>query len=201
MSRRRGKSAIEVDLNLPKKKQRLASNLNRQFAIYFGLCSVAAVGAAAVIAVSSVRRTVPAQVVTPVAGEVRIALSGVEPGKACFFECRLESRPLRFFVVGLSDGTYRAALDAAESSSAGFRQEGSSICCNGCSLRFPIDEVGAISGGCRPIPIPVSSRGDQLVLQEADLQKARLSSRLIQASSHHLIGSLYRLDPRPPRPR
>jgi uncharacterized membrane protein len=108
-------------------------------------------------------------------GEIRIPVSDVSSGEARFFTYTASNNtPVRFFVIKSGDGVYRAALDACDvcyHAKQGYRQEGQEMVCQKCGLRFHSTLINEVSGGCNPVGVPRTVQGDQLVINEAELEK------------------------------
>ncbi len=100
-------------------------------------------------------------------------MSEVSTDQAKFFEASLPNNSVtRFFVLRTSDGVYRAALDACEvcfDEHKGYHQEGSSMVCNKCGRRFPIDGIGYGNSGCHPIGLRATVDGDALKIKTSEL--------------------------------
>ena len=108
------------------------------------------------------------------AGEIKVPLADLAGGKAKFFDYTLSNnKPIRFFALKSSDGTYRAAMDACDvcyHAKKGYHQEGDNMVCNNCGLTFPSDKINEIHGGCNPVGLPRTVEGDHLVIKAAELE-------------------------------
>jgi uncharacterized membrane protein len=82
---------------------------------------------------------------------VTVALTDLEGGKAKFFDYTTPSNTaVRFFAIKSSDGKYRAAMDACDTcfhARKGYRQEGESMICNNCGMKFHSNLINQVSGG------------------------------------------------------
>ena len=83
---------------------------------------------------------------------------------------------IHFFVVKVSDGTYRAAADACEAcfgSKRGFKQVGDQIRCENCRTMYTKDQIALQKGGCNPRPIDkdVEVVDGRLAINLADIEK------------------------------
>ena len=116
----------------------------------------------------------PAEVVVPAGGEVRIPLSHVSGGSVKFFRYAVAAGvDVRFLVVEAPAKTFRTALDASENASAAFHPHAEELVCTHCQLRFDRTVIGDATGGCFPIRLPHRVVGEELVMQQADLEQAR----------------------------
>lgn len=110
----------------------------------------------------------------PGAGQIKVPLADLAGGKAKFFDYTLSNnKPIRFFALKSSDGTYRAALDACDvcyHAKKGYHQEGDNMVCNNCGLTFPSDKINEVHGGCNPVGLPRTVEGDHLVIKATDLE-------------------------------
>ncbi|MBN2720660.1 MAG: DUF2318 domain-containing protein [Proteobacteria bacterium] len=107
------------------------------------------------------------------AGEFAYPVSDFADGKAKYFSYRASSGlNIRYFIMKSSDGVIRAAFDSCDtcwSSGKGYRQEGDSMVCNNCGLRFPSERINEVRGGCNPAPLTRSIRGDQVIVKTGDI--------------------------------
>lgn len=105
-------------------------------------------------------------------GEVRIDLAKVDDGQAHYFTHETNGTNVDFFVVKSVDGVMRAAFDACDvcyHAKKGYRQEGDSMVCNNCGMKFRSDLVNEVKGGCNPAPLNRRVEGDQIVIKTADI--------------------------------
>jgi uncharacterized membrane protein len=147
----------------------------RRGLILGGVALLAVIAAAAVVAMSGGDKG-PAAQAAPVAAAgdtVKIAMSEVSDGKAHFYSYDAGGTQVNYFVLQSSDGEMRAAFDACDvcyPAKKGYHQEGDEMVCNNCGRRFPSTKINVLEGGCNPSPLERTVKGDQLVLQVADLQ-------------------------------
>ena len=149
--------------------------LDRWFVGLFALASVIVMVVVVTVAIRSLARSTPATPVaaTVVAGEARVPISGLRGGKTSFYTCSTPSgQPLRFLVVEVAPGDYRAALDANERGDGGFHQHGEMLSCTGCGLRFQASDIGEKAGGCYPISVARRVEAGNLVIRVDDLLDA-----------------------------
>jgi uncharacterized membrane protein len=107
--------------------------------------------------------------------EVRFALSEFADGAAHFFTFMADASPVELFVIWTPDGVVRAALNACDvcyRAKLGYRQDGNVMVCQNCGNRFPVGQIGAVSGGCNPTPLAAHIDGEELVIYAADLAAA-----------------------------
>ena len=110
--------------------------------------------------------------VVETADQVKIPLKTLDSGKALFLEMQSDGRPLYYFAVKSSNGSYRSAFDACDvcfRMNRGYRQEGGMMVCNRCDKTFPTDRIGEIRGGCNPHPLANRIDGGQMVVRKADI--------------------------------
>lgn len=96
------------------------------------------------------------ETLTPSGGQLVIAESSVSDGDAHYYNVDVDGKPVFFFVVKSSDGSYRAAANACQvcfGSNLGFRQEGDNMVCNTCGNEYPMAKIATEKGGCNPGPI------------------------------------------------
>jgi uncharacterized membrane protein len=107
-------------------------------------------------------------------GMVMLKVSDIDDGKAHYFKFATPKGPISFFVVKSVDGVMRAAFDACDvcyREMKGYRQEGDSMVCNNCDMRFRTDLINEVKGGCNPAPLARRVDGDKLAISEADILK------------------------------
>ncbi len=103
---------------------------------------------------------------------VTIPVAQVSDGKAHFFSYRSGDAHVDFFVLKSDDGVIRAAFDACDvcyHAKQGYRQDGDSMICNNCGMKFRSDMINEVKGGCNPAPIQRSLADGQLVIAAAEL--------------------------------
>jgi len=110
-------------------------------------------------------------------GEVRIPLADLTDGTAHFYAYQAGNGVVRFFLIRKDDGSIGTALDACNScyrAKRGYRQEGKRVICNNCNMAFDPKDVGVVTGGCNPIPVPFRQEGGTVVVKTVDLEKGRM---------------------------
>lgn len=137
------------------------------------LAAVVVVAAAAVTLISqnSEKETAPALASQPqegtsaVSGGDIVIQSADIASDASFFDYDANGITVQVFAVQASDGTVRLALNTCQvcngSPYAYFQQDGDWFICQNCGNRFASDEIGIVSGGCRPVPITEDIYGEQ----------------------------------------
>lgn len=129
-------------------------------------------------AVSAGGVTAPAPAMTRESnGEVRIALADLADGTAHFYAHQAGGGVIRFFLIRKEDGGIGAALDACNAcyrAKRGYRHEGKKVICNNCNMAFDPRDVGIVTGGCNPIPVPYRLDAGAVVVKTADLEKGRM---------------------------
>jgi uncharacterized membrane protein len=107
-------------------------------------------------------------------GAVTIPVAQVSDGKAHYFSYRSGEAHVNFFVLKSHDGVIRAAFDACDvcfHAKKGYRQEGDSMVCNNCDMKFRSDLINEVKGGCNPAPIQRSVVDGNIVIAAADLEQ------------------------------
>lgn len=138
------------------------------FAIYSGKTSLTSQKTASAHAGAAA-----AEAATQENGEVRIPLSDLDDKAAHFYVYQAGGRDIRFFLLRDAEGGVRAALDACHNcyrAKRGYRQEGNTVICNNCGMSFRYENIGIITGGCNPIPLPRKIVGQVVVLKTKDIE-------------------------------
>jgi len=105
-------------------------------------------------------------------GVVTIPVAQIEDGNAHYFSYRSGDAEVNFFVLKSHDGVIRAAFDACDvcyHAKKGYRQEGDSMVCNNCNMKFSSDLINEVKGGCNPAPIQRSIADGKIVIAAAEL--------------------------------
>jgi uncharacterized membrane protein len=79
---------------------------------------------------------------------------------------------IRYFILKSSDGVIRAAFDSCDTcwtAGKGYRQEGDTMVCNNCGLRFASVRINEVKGGCNPAPLTRTMIGDNVVIKVKDI--------------------------------
>ena len=107
------------------------------------------------------------------AGAVVLPLSEVSDGKAHFYTYKTGGKDVQFFVLKSRDGIVRTALNACDvcyREKKGYSQDGESMKCNNCGMRFHSTKIMEVKGGCNPSPISRTLNANSVSIPEADLK-------------------------------
>jgi uncharacterized membrane protein len=117
--------------------------------------------------------TVPATDVQPTNGIFQFPVSQFEDGKARHFTYKhAPNQWVRFFIVKSTDGQIRAAFDACEvcnRSKKGYVQQGDTMVCINCGMKFRTDKINVVTGGCNPIALKKSADGNAITITQQDV--------------------------------
>ncbi len=111
--------------------------------------------------------------VKPVNGMIVIPIKEVSE-KAKFYTYKGAGAEIRFFVVKSSDGVIRSAFDACDvcyHAKKGYTQDGDNMVCNNCGMRIPTIMVNKVKGGCNPSPLKHVIEGDELRIEQRDIEE------------------------------
>ncbi|MCU0559530.1 MAG: DUF2318 domain-containing protein [Desulfobacterales bacterium] len=109
-------------------------------------------------------------------GMVTLPAARFDDGKAHFFEHRQGGVAIRYFVVKSPDGVLRAAFDACDvcwPAGKGYAQEGDTMVCRNCGLRFDSNRVNEVKGGCNPAPLQRRVEDGKLLIRVSDILEGR----------------------------
>jgi len=120
----------------------------------------------------------PATQVAFTNGALNIPLAQVSDGDLHRYAVREGEMEVRFLLYQKPDGKVAAIFDACEICGAvGFYKGTNGLVCKNCSSPINAQSVGT-PGGCNPVPLASSIRGDAIVIQAADLAgRAQLFQR------------------------
>ncbi len=120
----------------------------------------------------------PATQVSFTNGALSIPVAQVSDGDLHRYAAREGETEIRFLLYQKPDGKVAAIFDACEICGAvGFYKGQNGLVCKNCSSPINSQSVGT-PGGCNPVPLASSIRGDAIMIQEADLAgRARLFQR------------------------
>jgi uncharacterized membrane protein len=112
----------------------------------------------------------------PLKGDsIVIPLSEVKDGNAHFYTYRKSGKRINFFVRTDANGTVSSYFDACFTCykpRKGYRQEGSDLICNECSMKFGLaEEKWSEKGGCNPIHLKSTITDNSLVIETAVIEK------------------------------
>ncbi len=109
--------------------------------------------------------------------DIVIPLSEIQGAKAKFFKYTTsDGSKMRFFAIRSSDGVYRAALDACDlcyRGKQGYYQDGDDMVCRKCGQRFHSALVNDVTGGCNPVALERTVKGDKLVIKASELESRK----------------------------
>ncbi len=112
--------------------------------------------------------------VRSVNGAITIPITGVSDGEARFFRYPDGGKELKFFVVKGKDGGIRVAFDACDvcfREKKGYAQQGGTMVCKNCNMKFAIVRLGPHAvGGCNPSYLPHKQEAGNLIITVRDLQ-------------------------------
>lgn len=111
------------------------------------------------------------------AADVSYALADFSDGKVKFYEhLTAEGIKIRYFLVKAPDGTVRSAFDACDScwpAGKGYKQDGNEVICNNCRMRFPMEKVGVVKGGCNPSPLAAKTDSARITIKVSDIEAGK----------------------------
>jgi uncharacterized membrane protein len=104
-----------------------------------------------------------------------IPLSRVSDGQVHFFTYKNAGKRINFFIRTDGKGTISSYFDACYTcykAKKGYRQEGSDVVCNECSMKFGLaEEKWHDKGGCNPIVLKSSLENNTLIIDKAVIEK------------------------------
>lgn len=110
-------------------------------------------------------------------GTLTHALTEFRDGQAHYYEYAGSGpNKIKYFLVQAQDGALHAALDACEScwpAGKGYKQDGDEMVCQNCRMRFRIENVGNVKGGCNPVPLPFVVDKDKVTIKTSDLDQGQ----------------------------
>ena len=157
------------------KRSQFQQEKKRHPVLWIAIALVAAVAAAGIVGWKSAGDSAAAyQTLVAEGGNVTVPLAQVSDGKAHYFSYRSGEAYVNFFLLQSHDGVVRAAFDACDvcfHARKGYRQEGDSMVCNNCGMKFRSDMINEVKGGCNPAPIERSVADGRIVIAAADLEQ------------------------------
>lgn len=105
-------------------------------------------------------------------GVIRVPFAGIADGRAHFYSTTVSGSTVKFFVLRKQDGSYGVALDACNAcyrAKQGYRDGEDQVICNNCGMAFRPEDVGVVTGGCNPIPLPHAITQDAVTISAKDL--------------------------------
>jgi len=107
-------------------------------------------------------------------GAVAIPIAKVSDGEAHFYRFPDSGKELKFFVVKGRDGVIRTAFDACDvcfREKKGYVQQGETMICRNCNMRFAISRIGPHAvGGCNPSYLPHRQLSGNIIISVPDLK-------------------------------
>lgn len=111
--------------------------------------------------------------IKPENGVVSLPLKDISDGNAHYYKVKSDKGVMvKFFVVKSADGVIRAAVDACDvcyRSGKGYVQEGGTMVCTNCGMRFASDRINEVKGGCNPAPLARTVMEDQLLIAMSEI--------------------------------
>ena len=115
------------------------------------------------------------QTVSAENGRIRIPVGEVNDGKVHFYTYKNSGKRINFFIRTDGTGDLSAYFDACYTCykhKKGYRQEGTDIICNECSMKFKLAEKDwRYNEGCCPIPLKSSVSGGFIVIMAEHIEK------------------------------
>jgi uncharacterized membrane protein len=149
-----------------KMKQRVVFRLSALFSPAFFLL---------LLLVSCGKQPAEHKVVTPKDGAIRIPVSEVHDGKVHLFTYKKSGKRINFFIRTDGKDSLSACFDACFTCykhKKGYRQEGTDLVCNECSMKFRLaDEHWDNSRGCSPIALKSRIDNNEMVIMTEDLER------------------------------
>ncbi|MHB8881270.1 MAG: Fe-S-containing protein [Thermodesulfovibrionales bacterium] len=108
-------------------------------------------------------------------GRIQIPVKDVNDGKVHFFTYKKSGERINFFVRTDGKGelsTYFDACLTCHKHKKGYREEGTDLVCNECSMRFGLaDQKWDNTAGCSPIMLKSSISNGQIIINKEHLEK------------------------------
>jgi uncharacterized membrane protein len=121
------------------------------------------------------KQPVEHNVVTPKNGAIRIPVSEVHDGKVHLFTYKKSGNRINFFIRTDGKDNLSACFDACFTCykhKKGYRQEGTDLVCNECSMKFRLaDEHWDNTQGCSPISLKSRIENNEVVIMADDLER------------------------------
>ncbi len=155
------------DARLERAAQKREGSVRRGLGLA-GLVVVVLLGVAFVQG-SKIPGKAPATALTLADSSVSIAAAALADGHMHFFETTLPEGPVRFFAIQVN-GKVQTCFDACEiCGDIGYFEDGASAVCRNCTSPIVLASLGR-TGGCNPIPLAHTARGETLVIAAANLR-------------------------------
>ena len=123
------------------------------------------------------KQPVEHNVVSPKNGAIRIPVREVHDGKVHLFTYKKSGKRINFLIRTDGDDRLSACFDACFTCykhKKGYRQEGTDLVCNECSMKFRLaDEHWDNTQGCSPISLKSRIENNEVVIMAEDLEKGQ----------------------------
>ncbi len=105
-------------------------------------------------------------------GAIALDTAALGKGQSKHYTYTEGKTTIRFFLVRDNQGVLRAALDACEQcwrEDKGYKlQDGAMLCVN-CGMKFALNRIGLVRGGCNPHPIAFTLTNDTFSVTTQEL--------------------------------
>lgn len=113
--------------------------------------------------------------VTAQNGTVQISISEIKDGTMHYYKYNASNVWIRFFIIKAPGDSIKTSFDACEACGpAGYYQAGSELVCKKCGLKFSIENIGVVVGGCNPIPLNATLSASNVIISVNDIESGRL---------------------------
>lgn len=105
-------------------------------------------------------------------GGVTVSAAKLGNGQAAYYQYKQDGVVIRFFLVRDNQGVVRAALDACEAcwrAGKGYALQEGAMLCRNCGMRFALNRIGQVRGGCNPHPFTFAQNGNDVQVPVATL--------------------------------
>ncbi len=104
--------------------------------------------------------------------QVSIDIRTLKEAAPAFYSVIIEGKRINFFVVLLNGevSSYFDACNECYKKKRGYRWDEGSMICKTCNVRFPFDKLDTGIGGCYPIRIRGSRKGDAYILDKEAIE-------------------------------
>jgi uncharacterized membrane protein len=105
-------------------------------------------------------------------GLVTLDTAKLSAGEVAYYRYREDATQIRFFVLKDHQGTVRAALNACDvcwKEGKGYVLRDGNMLCVNCGMKFALNRIGLVKGGCNPHPIAFSLDGATLTVAVDEL--------------------------------
>lgn len=148
--------------------------------IFIGAFAVLLIAGGIFFATQKEKETQPATgptAKTASATRVAFPVNDFADGKARHFQYGFDDGiTVKYFILRSSDGIVRAAFDACDvcwPAGKGYYQQGDVMVCRNCGRQFASVMVNEVKGGCNPAPLNRKVKGDEVVIQVADIMAGK----------------------------